>query len=119
MKNTTHTRVDDRPNSIDSPAAATNKLTHTPLPWRLGAFGVLIEAGDEAGRRFIAHCGTEPNSGDANVPNAAFIVRAVNCHADMLEALKAVQSQCAGHSDEFSCRVWLIADAAIRRAEGR
>lgn len=29
------------------------------------------------------------------------------------EALKAIQSQCAGHSDEFSLRVWQIADAAL------
>jgi hypothetical protein len=45
-------------------------------------------------------------------------VRAVLANRDeLLAALKAIQSQCAGHADEFSQRVWLIAAAAIANAE--
>jgi hypothetical protein len=38
--------------------------------------------------------------------------------SELLAALNAVRSQCAGHADEFSGRVWTIADAAIAKVEG-
>jgi hypothetical protein len=37
----------------------------------------------------------------------------------MREALEQIQSQCAGHADEFSRRVSEIASAALVKAEGR
>jgi hypothetical protein len=34
-------------------------------------------------------------------------------HRALREALVQIQSQCAGHADEFSRRVWQIAEAAL------
>jgi hypothetical protein len=34
-------------------------------------------------------------------------------NAELLAALKDIQSQCAGHADEFSANVWRIAENAI------
>lgn len=35
----------------------------------------------------------------------------------MWEALRAIQSQCAGHSDEFSQNVWQLATKALTTAD--
>lgn len=45
--------------------------------------------------------------------------RLIAAAPELLEALQQIKSQCAGHSDEFSLRVWQIADAAVAKAEGR
>lgn len=44
--------------------------------------------------------------------------RLVAAAPTMRDALKAIQSQCAGHADEFSQRVWKIARAALQHTEG-
>jgi hypothetical protein len=44
------------------------------------------------------------------------IVNAERGRDVLLEAMRRIQSQCAGNSDELSCRVWLEAFDAIRNA---
>lgn len=69
---------------------------HTPLPWNRG-YGNYIYQGahpaPQGQQRLIAVC--EPTTQtkedwDEVFANAALIVRAVNCHAEMLEALKGL-----------------------------
>lgn len=48
---------------------------------------------------------------------AEFIVRSCNHRHTTLNALRHIQSQCAGHSDEFSRRVWQAAQAVLAVVE--
>jgi hypothetical protein len=68
---------------------------HTPTPWRVeyddnGFFFI-----DAPGRPspYIAATGGE---GMANAENAAFIVKAVNSHDALVDALKSCAAVCAG-----------------------
>jgi hypothetical protein len=77
-------------------------VDHTKTPWRLVGRATIR---DEDG--WIAT--VERRNRDAN---AAFIVRAVNCHAELVEALEA----CAKHRLLFSVRKKV--EAAIAKARG-
>ncbi|MFA7308101.1 MAG: hypothetical protein WC026_15675 [Hyphomicrobium sp.] len=60
-------------------------VEHTKTPWRVGRNG-----GDDAvfsGNRVVAMCDTDTNAERVDKANAAFIVRACNCHAELVEAL--------------------------------
>lgn len=61
---------------------------HSPLPWRLG-FADDNVAFVNAGRNTVCKCDSD---GGEIVPraNAEFICRAVNHHAELVEALKAL-----------------------------
>ena len=48
---------------------------------------------------------------------AEFIVRACNHFTNSINALREIQAQCAGHADEFSRRVWLVAQRAVAVVE--
>jgi hypothetical protein len=111
--------------------------THTPTPWRVvendGAYvkasylaRLRIETAPESGRDLCLALVITDTSELNNRANADFIVRAVNSHDDLLEALKAVTetlaSWTADHS--FDCTahidaVLAVANAAISKAEGR
>ncbi len=83
---------------------------HWPAPWTWdGTFPIRI-------LDFEGHivCGDIMPSGEANA-------RLIAAAPKMEDALLAIQSQCAGHSDEFSRRVWQIAEEAlaIAKAEGK
>ena len=62
-----------------------SKIKHTPTPWRLGRNGTdyCVFFGDE---KFVADC--EASDTDEDRANAAFIVRAVNSHQALVDALK-------------------------------
>ncbi len=49
----------------------------------------------------------------------ARLVRREGDPTAMHDALTAIQSQCVGHCDDFSLRVWQLAQDALRAAEGR
>lgn len=88
-----------------------NPPAHSPLPWAVRDRRVVV-----SDRGAVAECGymsTVRTRADAQL-----IVRAVNAHAALVAALREVQSQCAGHADEFSRRVWQIADRALQQVEG-
>jgi hypothetical protein len=89
---------------------------HTPGPWETGngAGEVVLAAKRNGARQRIATFYIANDSAES-FANASLVAAA----PELLAALKAVQSQCAGHCDEFSGNVWRIADAAIARAEGR
>ena len=44
------------------------------------------------------------------------IERSVAAYPVLIEALRQIQSQCAGHADEFSRNVYAIASAALKKA---
>lgn len=74
---------------------------HTPTPWRLGrrsAYDALtvIETADD----YIADC-TDMIGSERDEANAAYIVKAVNSYAAMVEALHAL-GMVALQTDEYS-----------------
>lgn len=48
-------------------------------------------------------------------PDANFIIKAVNCHDDLLEAIKDLRDAYTGKSEPIDA--WIKADAAIAKAE--
>lgn len=105
---------------------------HTPTPWKvsegLDDTSVTIRQDNGEFHRPVAEIWY---NGDDPSANAAFIVRAVNSHADMLAALKAIKAEpygcpfcdsgtlrnpVKGHNED--CGYHLL-EAAIAKAEGR
>lgn len=89
---------------------------HTPTPWRI--------AGSAAIRTDTGH---PPNDGwigsvhwRNRAANAEFIVRAANCHDDLVTALKIlVQDVLQYEAWQRPCYALDIAVAALAKAEGR
>jgi hypothetical protein len=86
---------------------------HTPTPWKATHIGegeyrkeIVID---------VATCGQIAEVLDAGngQANAAYIVRAVNSHADLLEALKAVEVDCMDRGDSL---LWTALGGKIRAA---
>lgn len=114
-------------------------LTHSPLPWVI-ASGTVVADVHEA---VVTDTNVYPTFADEtqrqrDVANAEFIVRAVNCHHEMLSALKALVAAIeddgtllregvtgATYSVTLNDRgcnwadVFNAAEAAIAKAEGR
>lgn len=64
---------------------------HTPTPWKTMCFSMspkVLEIRSEIGGPWIAEINLTGNHRE----NAAFIVRAVNCHDEMLETLKGLMT---------------------------
>lgn len=98
-------------------------MSHTPGPWRVGfehsgvSAGILDRNPGYIG--VIAPAAPFVFGGVVALTKSQDDARLIAAAPDMLAALRDVQSQCAGHSDEFSRRVWIAADMAIAKAEGR
>jgi hypothetical protein len=96
-------------------------MTHTQTPWRV-AKGYRITGGPQ-GHTYVASLDNvkhfSPEELDAN---AAFIVRAVNSHDEMLAALKAARAVVHECTHRERGRLQLVAttlDAAIAQAEAQ
>lgn len=63
-------------------------MEHSPIPWK--ADGDLVE---DAGGWAVADCDFIGYSDQQKGANAALIAQAVNCHADLLAALKVAAAQ--------------------------
>ena len=86
-------------------------VTHTPLPW--GMAGDSIIAGDFR----IGSINHKPTEAESNA-NAAFVILAINTHADLVTALRLVlASVCVAHG--LPPHVDAQARAALDKAEGR
>lgn len=94
-------------------------MAHTPLPWecREDEDGHFEIVGDRQGLDITWIADSIGGLGEEEKANAEFIVKAVNCHQELVDALKSIQSQCAGHADEFSARVYSLAAKALAKAE--
>jgi hypothetical protein len=100
---------------------------HTPTPWKVRNWGktLSISNGEIDGIAFI-----NPGNSDNGIPdatdkaNAAFIVRAVNAHMDMVFAIKRAMSALDDLSGtnawtEGHAKVFKILEKAIAKAEAR
>ena len=97
---------------------------HTPLPWEAGAFGTIMghKEGNGIPQDFIAQ--VQPLNGyDSFVhsekakANRDIILRAVNCHEELLKALRLIVGY-SGHGKTVEERL-TIAKAAILKVEGK
>ena len=97
---------------------------HSPLPWRIYALenSNALHIDDAGGQDIVTAWGWgEPE--DAMRANAAFIVRAVNCHADLLAALKSTLDWLSSFSMPPAATIaekqdhMAILEAAIAKAE--
>lgn len=63
------------------------RVAHSPLPWRVGVGDErLVFAADASS---VAHCDLHGRAlKDDDIANAALIVKAVNCHQELVEALR-------------------------------
>ena len=91
--------------------------THTPTPWKTMPLNPFIFSGDEPEE--LAVCRTDiklpPERNDAN---AAYIVRAVNAHEELIATLKEVSK----HATDLNKNdPWIMERIykAISRAEGK
>ena len=88
---------------------------HSPLPWRI-RHGRFIE-NDEyrlASLAIVPVNATDQDSIDQGLADAAFIVKAVNNHDQLLGALKRIESGMSSHAIELD-KFGVI--AAIKQAE--
>jgi hypothetical protein len=90
---------------------------HIHLPWRAeerpGHFSILDVNSDLIAERLL--------TGNIDMDNAQFIVTAVNSHAELLAAAKAVTGLPLWDEDGFDVRIakaYAILNAAISKAEG-
>lgn len=97
-----------------------NEARHTPVPWRVGRsnghFDIFTQAGELVAAMNIGHIAGEEKA------NAAFIVRAVNVHDDLVAALEAMVAQLEWWPGEknpegFACMKQ--ARAALAKAQNR
>lgn len=105
-----------------------NEVKPTPTPWRTSAVGRDVYATHPNGdcAICIATCGGyEPSLAhflEQAKANAAFIVRAVNAHNDMLEALRFAEDALVWYDEEgkvVAKNALKEVRAAIAKAEGR
>ena len=68
------------------------KITHTPTPWAVDGYnlaGVIVKLGRIGEWAKVAECDEDDHfSVDMKIANAAYIVKACNSHAKLVEALK-------------------------------
>src|ERR1700722_12086417 len=103
-----------------SPVGGGDVMAHTPVPWAAHYSGVY---GGELTGLVIAICyppDRSPNAETVSRENAALIANAVNCHADLLAALKGMLNQFCltqridDYPKDAPCQ---LARAAIEKAE--
>lgn len=96
--------------------------THTPTPWRQSEINPMYVLDDARGE-IIAEC--QPHYVDKkSKENAAFIVRAVNAHDELLAALKKIREmvQQCNASNAVAVQEYLRSGngaKAIAKAEGK
>jgi hypothetical protein len=80
---------------VDSMTTQTKQAKHTPLPWD-ALVGPIVTVGIN-GQGAICQCGEQPRLGglyldrDTAIANAQLIVKAVNSHTELLEALQVCE----------------------------
>lgn len=95
------------------------KPQHTPTPWEIeereGQVFIEVEQNADENQWIIAKC-FGPKADD----NAAFIVKAVNCHKELLSALRHLQFlSCNKYDDATWRKAWISASNAISKAEDK
>lgn len=96
-------------------------MKHTPTPWKIEVVEGLSIYGPEG--LLLA----DLKGNHQTKANAAFIVKAVNCHEEMLTALRSVRNEYRRYvlndpkniEDAIGSRVLAQIDRAITKAEGK
>ena len=89
------------------------KTTHTPTPWRIinddvnGKFDIR-----NSEQKYVCSVGWARNGSE----DAAFIVRAVNAHEELLQAAKSMRQEISRRTKGVVATSW---DKAIAKAEGK
>jgi hypothetical protein len=89
-------------------------MTHTPTPWLLGNDRETIIATDDD---IVVDCGIR--RAEEAEANAAFIIRAVNCHEELLDAVKCLRQHLAlfcTPSDSVAAEIFNLVDGVIAKA---
>jgi hypothetical protein len=93
------------------------EVSHTPTPWILNNNKGWHEGWKDRGSIFECHLATGTHvPEDQNQINAAFIVRAVNCHEELVLALKNLLVA-NGNQKDFP-NIWKEGARALAKAEG-
>lgn len=90
----------------------TNKVSHTPTPWQTDQDGFI----ESMAGTYIAEVSSDSDKAEAQA-DAEFIVRAVNSHEELLDALERIVVEC-NLDDAMLDVVRQIAEKAIAKAEG-
>lgn len=97
---------------------------HTPIPWKHSKEGLyLIDANDKTILRQIALCGKTPKDDirleNERKENAAFIVRAVNSHEELISASQSLLNALDADNPENAtiCGAKAVLSDAIAKAE--
>ena len=93
---------------------------HTELPWHRHDMEVDTICGPDHG--VVARCDAKHRTGEENRANKNLIVKAVNAHYPMLEALKGIHNECEDWETKRISRalirsLFYVARAAIATAE--
>lgn len=95
---------------------------HTPTPWHLGGTKNMIVFAEDGWAIANAVVHHNKSGFEKMEANAAFIVKAVNCHEELICALEDCQETvCAKYCDEVMgdhCEECRNASAALAKAKG-
>lgn len=100
--------------NIDAVDGPRSQPTHTPTPWHVNYHEIVA-----ANHTRPCHMSTSLNMfapGESEA-NAAFIVRAVNCHQELIDTLKDLAHYCHDQIDETGLQERVR--QAIAKAEGK
>jgi hypothetical protein len=115
--------------SVESFNLPSGKLSHTPTPWKLEHYGIgdsetqIVSYAENKGTKIIARLAPHGDF-EKRESDAAFIVRAVNAHDELIAALKQAresyvyrtrhENKVVGEGDTLLS----VIDAALAKAEG-
>lgn len=114
MKDETCTCIDEHNCGKSNKNNPRLKPQHTPTPWKTMTLNPYIFSGEEPEEIAVARFDMKLPL-DQQKANAAFIVKAVNCHEELLEAAKSMQAEIRRRVG-FTATAW---DEAIAKAEGK
>lgn len=102
---------------------------HTPTPWKLASWSPTLIVSESEGRHLanmndveVRHRGDkEPQTG--SIANAAFIVRAVNSHEELIGMLKVYRNELMAKAtttgEKGYLNMYQLVDKAIAKAKGK
>lgn len=96
--------------------AAEKTPTHSPLPWDdASAYPYSHSVRIFARAKYVATVGNSDDTKEQTVANAAFIVKAVNCHEALVAALKDCSEVLARSAGESYQQMQDLSDAELGR----
>jgi hypothetical protein len=96
-------------------------MKHTSTPWRIERETSNIIAGIDNKEIRVLTVNGAVDDEKIDLANAAFIVRAVNAHGELVQALREIESMAEDnrYNIESHAEIKQVASRAIDKAEGR